>query len=960
LRAAELALDATVGAEPPRPSPLTVFGHHNLSALIGPARWRLGGLMHRLARDGRFRVLPLYVSAHRHKGGWLQSLLPIAPLALRRIRYMDLNVSSLVDWPLASRDVALSGAPDGWHDHHLVVVSSQRPLADDALFRDPTLFPGPKTGPWPEGDLARARAIGRADTLAQRRNPRRLMPLRRLRDVLRDPERDALAAEVALLVAAAGTLHRLLEEAAATHGGAVRGQNAARDALRLALNDAATESGPSARPSRATFERLRRDVHRGAAVVRELAGTATHPTPFRAVLRAAIIAAAREDLHRQWMAQPHLVPAIGDRWFRRAANIDERYGLLRTYDPCDPEGHRRHSTRLRGYRHRSRVAPLVLALAVAVTTFCAPDASARAIEIRVARFEGDAIASDHPVEVSLPHVWPSAPTTGAPVRTGVYRVALPPFPPGEPLWVYVPKLRTNAQFELNGHWVADGGRMQPPIARHANSPFFVALPPGLARDGGNELLIRVVAPSGSRGGLSAFQVGPRDTLAGTVALRRLAQNAGVYATSAVLAATSIYILLIWWHGDRPRSRAYPLLATAGLVWAARNLNLVLLDFGTASDAVHRVIEYSTFVGHGVFLALFGLFLLDRHAGLVPPRLALVMRWAIAGFLLLGLLLIVSLGGPAPALTLWLAASAPLLAAMAWILLRRARQTRASADRLLAALFVSLIAASVYDNAVLAMPSLFGRIYIAHYVGLAFFATIAVMLAQQYSSALQAYTSLNQSLESRLREREREIELRFHESRILERERVALEERARIMRDLHDGVGAQLLAAIHEIGDREQDATGIRAALVACLDDLRLAVDSLEPHENYLTTILGSLRYRMTPRLASAGIQVVWDVKEVGPLTWLDPSRTLHLLRILQEAISNVLKHAEATHIAVRLARTRDGIEVEVRDDGRGFDPTAASVGHGLRNLRHRATLLGARLTIESGSEGSLVRVVLPD
>jgi hypothetical protein len=82
----------------------------------------------------------------------------------------------------------------------------------------------------------------------------------------------------------------------------------------------------------AQFEALRQCLHEATHLVRAAAGTAQAPNPFRSLLRAAIVEAAREDYARQWMAQPGLIPAVGDRWYRRASNLDERHALLRVLD----------------------------------------------------------------------------------------------------------------------------------------------------------------------------------------------------------------------------------------------------------------------------------------------------------------------------------------------------------------------------------------------------------------------------------------------------------------------------------------------------------------------------------------------------------------------------------------------------------------------------------------------------
>jgi signal transduction histidine kinase len=84
-------------------------------------------------------------------------------------------------------------------------------------------------------------------------------------------------------------------------------------------------------------------------------------------------------------------------------------------------------------------------------------------------------------------------------------------------------------------------------------------------------------------------------------------------------------------------------------------------------------------------------------------------------------------------------------------------------------------------------------------------------------------------------------------------------------------------------------------------------------------------------------------------------------RVIQEALHNVVKHARATHVTVRLACDGIAISLEVADDGAGFDPGGDFPGHlGLRSMRERATRLGGTLTIESApGQGSRVLGRIP-
>ena len=84
-----------------------------------------------------------------------------------------------------------------------------------------------------------------------------------------------------------------------------------------------------------------------------------------------------------------------------------------------------------------------------------------------------------------------------------------------------------------------------------------------------------------------------------------------------------------------------------------------------------------------------------------------------------------------------------------------------------------------------------------------------------------------------------------------------------------------------------------------------------------------------------------------------------LIRAAQEALTNVRRHAEAQHVAVRLTGRERDTELEVRDDGQGFDPSAAATGYGLPGLRARAAEVGGNVTIDSGASGTVVRVTVP-
>jgi signal transduction histidine kinase len=93
---------------------------------------------------------------------------------------------------------------------------------------------------------------------------------------------------------------------------------------------------------------------------------------------------------------------------------------------------------------------------------------------------------------------------------------------------------------------------------------------------------------------------------------------------------------------------------------------------------------------------------------------------------------------------------------------------------------------------------------------------------------------------------------------------------------------------------------------------------------------------------------------------LGPEVETTVYRLVQEALTNVVKHAQAQSVRVGVVTTGSEVSVEIQDDGVGFDLTAQTPGYGLAGMRERVFLAGGRLTIESSGEGTLVRARLSD
>jgi signal transduction histidine kinase len=150
-------------------------------------------------------------------------------------------------------------------------------------------------------------------------------------------------------------------------------------------------------------------------------------------------------------------------------------------------------------------------------------------------------------------------------------------------------------------------------------------------------------------------------------------------------------------------------------------------------------------------------------------------------------------------------------------------------------------------------------------------------------------------------------------------------------------------------------------LADCIDELKITIDSLEPVESDLLVVLGNLRYRLEPRLNAAGISLEWAVNDLPPLAYLDPENTRSILRIVQEALTNTLKHANAHRITLSTSVDYANARVIVRltDDGEGFKPGHAP-GRGVENMKNRAAKLNGDVEVVAlKGGGTCVNLYLP-
>lgn len=186
----------------------------------------------------------------------------------------------------------------------------------------------------------------------------------------------------------------------------------------------------------------------------------------------------------------------------------------------------------------------------------------------------------------------------------------------------------------------------------------------------------------------------------------------------------------------------------------------------------------------------------------------------------------------------------------------------------------------------------------------------------------------------------------------------LQAEKRLMADLHDGFGTQLSIGSLYAARGELRPAEMKSLLDGCLMDLHLMVDTLSRSEGCLGNALRYLRHRLSGRLPAGSPRVHWDL-DLDKAPELPTKVLLDMMRIVQEALNNALKHAGASdiHVLASYDRTKRTLQLAIQDNGRGIEPGVRE-GNGLGNMRERAGALGAELHIENAMPGTRVELAV--
>jgi len=242
------------------------------------------------------------------------------------------------------------------------------------------------------------------------------------------------------------------------------------------------------------------------------------------------------------------------------------------------------------------------------------------------------------------------------------------------------------------------------------------------------------------------------------------------------------------------------------------------------------------------------------------------------------------------------------------------------------------------------------------------------LTGRFITALNESETLNRELETRVEKAQHEIEDHFQTIQEMEKHQAVLQERERFSREIHDGISGNVSNAIMMTELIRQEIPQLDnkrlQQLHSHLDDglyeLRNMILAMEEDIPGVNELFSHVNDKYEQVLSLLDIDYSSEFQSLQNPHRLSQSESLNLLRILQEALNNIVKHAQATHVLLEVKEQAQSIVFSVTDNGRGFDAEQQKNGHyGLKNMHKRSAKIGASLIIKSSpGEGSQLSLVL--
>jgi signal transduction histidine kinase len=527
-----------------------------------------------------------------------------------------------------------------------------------------------------------------------------------------------------------------------------------------------------------------------------------------------------------------------------------------------------------------------------------------------------------------------------------------------PITIVISYINMTGQVFINNDLLWQDQSLVEPLSRSWNMPRYWNLPVSSLKQGENILWVRVVGVKTQNSGLGQVLVGNSDQVRPKFQMFWNQQRVLVFLNLITSLTLGVIAFLVWIFHRKDQLFGWFTLAT--LMWSMVMFNIIMLEapFGLTTLQIARISIVCFFA-----YSLFSCFYAWRLAQRKFPRLEKT--------LLCMLLTVISMAMLLPDTALYDFISANFLLGLLVLLINFisyqwiAYRSKLLEAYLLAVVFLFFIIVCIHDTFQL-MQSNHNFLWMSYTAPLTSL-LIAIILALRLAKNLRAIENFNHTLKQNILEAKNELTLSLNTQHQLELDNAKLQERLQLAHDLHDGLGGSLVRSMVTVDQSQINLSNQQflSMLKILRDDLRQVIDSGSSTGAKVpdTPILwgAPLRYRFTQLFDELNITTKWSFPE----SWQKqptPLVCLTLLRVAEEALTNILKHSQATSVKCALFFSKGQLVLDIEDNGIGFDVEAvqnAGMSVGLRSMQTRLERLGGHLTVQSEAGRTCLKACLP-
>ena len=532
----------------------------------------------------------------------------------------------------------------------------------------------------------------------------------------------------------------------------------------------------------------------------------------------------------------------------------------------------------------------------------------------------------------------------------------------EPMALQIVSINVAGEVYLNDTLLWRDASLQDPLTRSWNSPRYWILPEAALQATDNAIWVRIQGRALIHPGLGLVRVGPAAQL-----LEQFEKY--LWSARTLFEINMIGTLFIAgmfagiWLLYR-RQALHGWFALLNLAWALFIYNVIATDpwpfHGVAGVARANAVAFMVFCTcYAMFTTLLQGRALPRAQKRGLPALTLGMSLLVVLMPESQLNSTINLGVGIHMLVFVIASIVPLL--YAW-------QSRRTAELFYALLGLAFLLIAVYDVYSFLGDTTDPQLMTTPYVNLFTMALVTIALGLRIAASMRRTERFNVELTAAVEKAVRELETTMDKEHQTALSNARLQQRLQFIHDLHDGFGSALVRAIIQAehsAETHAEASRHVSTLKSLRDDLRNVMDGGRSAQADTPATpaewMAPTRHRFSTLFDELDMTSHWSCLAAWPRP---PSVALcmELTRLLEEALSNVLKHSAATAVEISLTEDARGVlTLEVRDNGVGFD--IAAMGHetggiGLSSMHARVARLGGQLHLESRPSRSLVRARL--